>query len=52
MNEKIVTLNEQEYKEEVVSSIILNWEKNVKATHTLNFDENLTVIDAMLKRRK
>ena len=49
---KIVTLNEQEYKEEVVSSILPNWEKNVKATHTLNFDENLTVIDAMVKRRK
>ena len=38
---KIVTLNKESYKEEVVSSVFPNWEKNVKATHTLNFDENL-----------
>lgn len=49
---RIVALDEQVYQEEVVSSIFPNWEKNVKATHTLNFDGNLTVLDAMLKRRK
>lgn len=49
---KIITLDEQVYQEEVVSSIFPNWEKNVKATHTLNFDGNLTVIDAMVKRRR
>ncbi len=49
---KIVTMDEQVYQEEVVSSIYPNWEKNVKATHTLSFDGNLTMIDAMIKRRK
>ena len=49
---KIVTLDDDVYKEEIVSSIFPNWEKDVKATHTLNFDENLTVIDAMVKRRR
>jgi len=49
---KIVTLDDDVYKEEIVSSIFPNWEKDVKATHTLNFDENLTVIDAMVKSRR
>lgn len=49
---KIVTLNKESYKEEVVSNVFPNWEKNVKATHTLNFDENLTIMDALMRRRK
>ena len=49
---KIVTLNEDIYEEAIVNQIFPNWEKNVKATHTLNFDENLTVIDALIRQRK
>ena len=49
---KIVTLNENVYQEQLVSNISPNWHQNVEATHTLNFDGNLTVIDAMVKRRK
>ena len=49
---KIITLDDQVYKEEIVSSVFPNWEKNVKGTHTLNSEGNLTVIDAMVKRRK
>ena len=49
---KIVTLNEDIYEEAIVNQIFPNWEKNVRATHTLNFDENLTVIDALIRKRK
>ena len=49
---KIVTLNEDIYQEAIVNQIFPNWEKNVRATHTLNFDENLTVIDALIRKRK
>ena len=49
---KIVTLNDDIYEEVIVSQIFPNWEKNVRATHTLNFDENLTVIDAQIRKRK
>ena len=34
----------------IVSQIFPNWEKNVRAANTLNFDENLTVIDALIKK--
>ena len=37
---KIVTLNDDIYEEVIVSQIFPNWEKNVRATHTLNFDVN------------
>jgi len=49
---KIVTLSEDIYEEPIVNQIFPNWEKNARATHTLNFDENLTVIDALIRKRK
>lgn len=49
---EIITLTETEYEEKQVQSIYPNWEKDLIATHTLNHVNKLTVIDAMIKRRK
>ncbi len=49
---EIVELNENEYKERKVSVINPNWAKDVVGTHTLSFDNGLSVIDASVKRRK
>ena len=49
---EIVTLNEHEYNEKVVQNILPEWEKNILATHTLNHDGSLTVIDGLIRRKK
>jgi len=49
---EIITLNENEYAEENVQSIHPNWEKDLISTHTLNAAGKLTVIDALIKRKK
>ena len=49
---QILILNEYDYKEEIVQNILPEWEKNILATHTLNHDGNLTVIDSLLKKSK
>lgn len=49
---EIVTLNEYEYKEKVVQNILPEWEKNILATHTLNHEGSLTVIDGLIRRKK
>ena len=45
-------LNEENYKEQLIDSIYPNWDKNIRSTHTIGSVENLTVIDAEIKRRK
>jgi hypothetical protein len=49
---EISVLNEKEYKEKRVSAIIPCWENDVLGTHTLSSDNGLSVIDAIIKRRK
>jgi hypothetical protein len=49
---EIVTLNETEFEERQVQSIYPNWDKDLISTHTLNSSNNLTVIDAKIKRSK
>lgn len=49
---EITKLNEVEYHEEMVRTILPNWEKDLLCTHTLNFDKGLTVVDALIKRKK
>jgi len=49
---EIKTISENEYEEIEIDSIEPNWEKRVKATHTFNTDQNITMIDAMLRRRR
>jgi hypothetical protein len=49
---KITKLNENDYEEKKVQSIYPNWADDLISTHTLNNSGKLTVIDALIKRRK
>jgi hypothetical protein len=49
---EIVEIDENNYREIEVQSIYPNWEKNLLATHSLNNSGRLTIIDALIKRRK
>ena len=49
---EIITLTEDDYKEEQVQSIYPNWADDLVSTHTLNSSGKLTVIDALVSRHK
>lgn len=49
---QVVEINEFSYKEIVVDSILPDWDKKLYSTHTINSVDNLTFIDAQMKRRK
>jgi len=49
---QIIKLTETEYEEVEVDSIYPDWNKELISTHTINFVENLTVIDAEMRRRR
>lgn len=49
---EVVEFNETDYKEIIVESILPNWDKALKATHTINNVDKLTIIDAIVRRRK
>lgn len=44
---EITTLNETDYEEKMVRSIAPDWNKKIKAIHTLNKTNNLTIIDGI-----
>ena len=47
---QIVKLNENEYKESEIISLEPNWDKNIVGVHTINKENELTVIDGKYKR--
>jgi len=47
---RIVTLSETEYREEEVSSIEPRWARDIRGIHTLSHAQELTVVDARLRR--
>jgi hypothetical protein len=49
---QIIELNEENYEEKIVDSILPEWDKDLIGTHTLNWVGGLTIIDALIKRRK
>lgn len=49
---EIIELTTTRYKEETVQDIYPNWDKDLLCTHTLNNNHRLTVIDALVRRRK
>ena len=49
---EITCLSEREYAEKKVLSVEPRWDKHIQATHTLASQGQLTVIDALVKRRK
>lgn len=48
----VVSLNENHYKENTVDDIFPDWEYQLKSTHTINSVDHLTVIDALMTRKK
>lgn len=49
---EVIELSTGNYIERPVSNILPNWSKDVAATHSFSSQKRLTVIDAMIKRRK
>jgi hypothetical protein len=49
---EIITLSETEYKEAKVCAVKPDWDKKVLGVHTYGIADNLTVIDAFIKRMK
>ena len=47
---EVITLNEEEYEEREVSSIVPNWDPKITGLHTLNHEHRLTIIDAQRRR--
>jgi hypothetical protein len=43
---EVTALSPTEFKEETIDTILPLWEKRILATHTFNYDNGLTVIDA------
>jgi hypothetical protein len=51
MNE-VIRLTKDDYLEREVNQITPAWDKRLVATHTLNFSEDLSVIDCLMRRRR
>ena len=49
---EILAMDDDTFKEVTVDSIYPNWDKKIKSTHSLSNVDNLTVIDALFRRRK
>ena len=49
---QVLKLTNQNYEETVIESIFPNWDHQLKSTHTINSVDHLTVIDALMTRRK
>lgn len=49
---EVIELDESNYKEVVIDSIIPNWDKTLSSTHTLNSISELTIIDAQMQRKR
>ena len=49
---RVVQLDDNEYREEQVSQILPNWDKRLLGTHTLSIAGDLTVIDCLVKRSR
>ena len=49
---EIVELTTNTYREETVQSIYPNWSNDLLSTHTINKSKKLSVIDALVRRRR
>ena len=49
---QVLVLSETEYKEVHIKKIEPDWDTNLRGTHTFNFDDDFTVIDAYSMRRR
>ena len=48
----VVSLSEMEYKEECISHIEPLWDQSILGVHTLNFTNQMTIIDGLMKRTR
>jgi hypothetical protein len=49
---RITRLDDEQFREEHVSSVLPNWDKDLLATHTISIAGDLTVVDCLLKRSR
>jgi len=49
---RVTKLNEGEYNEVVIEEIKPDWDHKLRGVHTLNFDENFTIIDTYKFHRR
>jgi hypothetical protein len=49
---KVTQLDHEGFREEQVSHILPNWNKNLLATHTISIAGDLTVVDCLVKRSR
>ena len=49
---RITQLDRQTFREEEVSTVLPNWNKNLIGTHTISMAGDLTVIDCLVKRSR
>jgi hypothetical protein len=49
---QITKLTENEYEESVINDVKPLWDRQLRGTHTLNFDKDFTVIDAYSFRKR
>lgn len=49
---EIKKINEKEYEETSITSILPNWDKNITRVHTFAYDNGLSIIDAKIKRKR
>src|ERR1043166_2959480 len=49
---RITQLDCEAFREEEVSTVLPNWNKNLIGTHTISMAEDLTVIDCLVKRSR
>ena len=49
---EIIKISPEEYLEREIDNLHPDWDKFVKGTHTVNFEEKMTIVDAILKRPK
>jgi len=49
---KIKKINEEKYEEELITSILPKWNKNITRVHTFAYNNGLSMIDAKMKRMR
>ena len=49
---RVIQLDDEGFREEQVSSILPNWDKDLLATHTIAIAGDLTVVDCLIKRSR
>ena len=49
---EVIALSETDFEERQVLKVNPDWKKDLKGTHTFNFDKNFTIIDAYTLRRR